>query len=82
MVDNKRLGTFYMIPSLSVVLLTTMVVLSLPDSEHLGSAHRTYTLSSRPAILHDYASGILHFPFGAAFHTVCLHLFTSLFFKG
>jgi len=81
MVGNKRLGTFYMIPSLSVVLPTTIVALSLPYSEHLGSAHGTYTLSSRPAVLHDYASGILHFSFGAAFHTVCLHLFTSLFIK-
>jgi hypothetical protein len=36
-------------------------------------------LSGRPAVLHDYASGILHFSFGAAFHAVCLHLFTSLF---
>jgi len=52
-----------------------------PYSEHLGPAYGTYALSGRPAVLHDYASGILHFPFGAAFHTVCLHLFTSLFIK-
>jgi len=58
-----------------------ILALSLPYSEHLGPAYGTYALSSRPAILHDYASGILHFPFGAALHTVCLHLFTSLFIK-
>jgi hypothetical protein len=52
-----------------------------PYSEHLGPAYGTYALSGRPAVLHDYASGILHFPFGAAFHAVCLHLFTSLFLK-
>jgi hypothetical protein len=69
-------------PSLSVILLITILALSLPYSEHFGSAYGAYALSGRPAILHDYASGILHFPFGAAFHTVCLHQFTSLFFKG
>jgi hypothetical protein len=53
-----------------------------PYSEHLGPAYGTYALGGRPAVLHDYASGILHFPFGAAFHTVSLHLFTSLFLKG
>jgi len=52
-----------------------------PYSEHLGPAYGTYALSGRPAVLHDYASGILHFPFGTAFHAVCLHLFTSLFVK-
>jgi hypothetical protein len=50
--------------------------------EHLGPTYGTHTLSGRPAILHDYASGVLHFSLGAALHTVCLHLFTSLFFKG
>jgi hypothetical protein len=52
-----------------------------PYSEHLGPAHGTYALSGRPAVLHDYASGILHFSLGAALHAVCLHLFTSLFVK-
>jgi hypothetical protein len=52
-----------------------------PYSEHLGPAYGTCALSGRPAVLHDYASGIPHFPFGAALHTVCLHLFTSLFVK-
>ena len=53
-----------------------------PYSEHFGPAYGTYALSGRPAVLHDYAPGILHFPFSAAFHAVCLHLFTSLFIKG
>jgi hypothetical protein len=39
-------------------------------------------LSGRPAVLHDYGSGILHLSLGSALHTVCLHLFTSLFVKG
>jgi hypothetical protein len=50
-------------------------------SEHFGPAHGTYALSGRPAVLHDYAFGVLHFPFGTAFHTVRLHMFTSLFIK-
>ena len=51
-------------------------------SEHLGPTYGTHTLSSRPAVLHDYGSGILHLSLGSALHTVCLHLFTSLFVKG
>jgi hypothetical protein len=53
----------------------------LPYSEHLGPTYGTCALSGRPAVLHDYASGIPHFPFGTALHAVCLHLFTSLFIK-
>jgi hypothetical protein len=53
-----------------------------PYSEHLGPAHGTCALSGWPAVLHDYALGIPHLPLGTALHTVCLHLFTSLFFKG
>jgi len=52
-----------------------------PYSEHLGPTYGTYALSGRPAVLHDYASGILHFSLSAALHAVCLHLFTSLFVK-
>jgi len=73
--------SFVRIPSLSVVLPPMILALCLPYSEHLGPAYGTYALSGRPAVLHDYASSILHFPFGAAFHAVCLHLFTSLFIK-
>ena len=51
-------------------------------SEHLGPAYGTHTLSGRPAVLHDYGSGVLHLSLGSALHTVCLHLFTSLFVKG
>ena len=54
----------------------------LPYPEHLGPAYGTYALSSRPAVLHDYVSGVLHLSLGAALHTVCLHMFTSLFVKG
>jgi len=51
-------------------------------SEHLGPTYGTHTLSSRPTILHGYVSGIPHLSLGPALHTVCLHLFTSLFLKG
>ena len=53
--------------------------LCLPNPEHLGSACWAYTLSCRFAILHGDGPGILHFPFGTTFHTVCLHWSTSLF---
>ena len=51
--------------------------LTLSDSEHLSPTRRAYALSGRLTILHSYGPGILHFSFGAALHTVCLHLFTS-----
>ncbi len=53
--------------------------LALSYSEHLGATCGAHTLSCRLAIFHGYALSILHFPFGTAFHTVCLHLSTSLF---
>ena len=54
--------------------------LTLADSEHLGSAHRAHALSCWPAIFHGDPSSVLHFPFGTALHTVCLHL-TLLFLE-
>ena len=59
----------------SVVLTPT--VSALPYPEHLSAACRAYTLSRRLAVLHGYRLGVLHFPFGSAFHTVCLHLSAS-----
>jgi len=53
--------------------------LTLPNSEHLSSTRRAYTLSGRLTILHSYGPGIPHFPFGTALHTVCLHWLTSFF---
>ena len=53
--------------------------LPLPDSEHLSTACRAYTLSCWFAILHSYGPGIPHFPFGTALHTICLHWLTSFF---
>jgi len=47
--------------------------LTLPYPEHLSATRRAYTLSRWPTILHDHGFGILHFLFGTAFHTVCLH---------
>ena len=52
---------------------------ALSDSEHLSTTYRAYTLSRWPPVLHGYGFGILHFPLSPAFHTICLHLFTSLF---
>ena len=53
--------------------------LTLSDSEHLSTTRRAYTLSCWFTILHSYGPGILHFPFGTALHTVCLHWLTSFF---
>ena len=69
----KRPGTCSQIPSLSSNPKLTISVLTLSDSKHLSAAYRAYTLGSGLAILHDYAPGVLHFPFGTALHAVCLH---------
>ena len=53
--------------------------LALTDPKHLGPTCGTYTLSCWFTILHGYGLGVLHFPFGTAFHTVCLHYLTSTF---
>jgi len=53
--------------------------LTLAYLEHLGAAYRANPLRCRPAVLHSYRPGILHFPLGATLHTITLHLFTSLF---
>ena len=79
---NERRGIIKKTPRLSVVIPPSILALSFPYSEHLGPAYGTYALSSRPAVLHGYASGIFHIPLGSAFHAVRLHLFTSLFIKG
>jgi len=63
----------------SLLILTPAIsALTLADSEHLSPTYGTHALCGWLTILHDYALGILHFSFGAAFHTVRLHLFTSL----
>jgi len=67
-------------PALLGLLGYVGVALTLANFEHLGSAHRAHTLSCRPAIFHGYPSSVLHFPFGTALHTVCLHL-TLLFLE-
>jgi len=64
----------------SLLILTPAIsALTFADSEHLSPTRGAHTLCGWPTILHGYALGILHFLFGAAFHTVRLHLFTSLF---
>ncbi len=52
--------------------------LTLSYSEHLGPTCRTYALSRWFAILHRYALGILHVPFGTALHAIRFHFLTSL----
>jgi hypothetical protein len=77
---NQRLGILvYRYPAFPVILLPAVLALTLSYSEHLGPAYGTHALSGRPAVLHDDASGILHFSLGTTLHAVCLHLFTSLF---
>ena len=58
----------------SIVPVATLSALTLPDSKHIGAAYGTYTLSRRLTVLHSYGLGVLHFPFGATFHTVCISL--------
>ena len=53
--------------------MPAVVALTLANSEHLGAAYGASTLGCRLIVLHGYALGIFHFPFGAAFHAVCLH---------
>lgn len=64
-------------PALRGNLIPT--ILTLPDSKHLSATYGTDTLSCWPTILHGYDPGVLHFPFGTTFHTVCLHWTTSPF---
>ncbi len=57
----------------AIRLIKRFIILTLSDSEHLGTTYGTHTLSCRFAILESYGSGVFHFPFGTAFHTVGLH---------
>ena len=54
-------------------------ILALPYSEHLGATYGAHPLSCRPAVLHSYALGVPHFPFGPAFDTIGLHWVYLLF---
>ncbi len=64
-------------PALLLIPTTITLTSTFPYPEHLSTACGTHPLSCGLTILHGYALGILHFPFGAAFHTVRLHLSTS-----
>ena len=61
------------------IMISTVSILALPYPEHFGPTYGAHTLSSWLTILHGYALGIFHFPFSAAFDTICLHESTSLF---
>lgn len=58
-----------------------LLVLSLPDSEHLGTALRADTLSRRLLVLHGDFLGILDFNLFPAFHAIRSHIYTSLLIK-
>jgi hypothetical protein len=47
--------------------------LAFPDFEHLGAANRAGSLGGWLAVFHFDGCRILHFPLGAAFHTIRLH---------
>ena len=53
--------------------------LTLPDPEHFRATCWAYTLGCWSSVLHCYGFSVLHFPFGTAFHTVCLHFVHLLF---
>ena len=53
--------------------ISNNLVLAFSYSKHLGATCGTNTLGCRLAILHGDSLAILHFPFSATFHTVCLH---------
>jgi len=61
-------------------LILVLVISALTDSKHFSPAYGTDALSRRLSILHGYSLGILHFSLGPAFHTVRLHLFSSLLY--
>jgi len=60
-------------PASPLIIIPTISALTLAYSEHLGAAYRAHTLSCRLSILHGYALGIFHLPFGTAFNAICLH---------
>ena len=64
-------------PALPLILTPEIAVLTLSYSEHLGPTYGAHPLSCRLTIFHGYALSVLHFPFGSAFHPVCLHQYTS-----
>ena len=57
-----------------MALIPVLLGLGFAYSEDFGAAGRAQALSCRLTILHGYALGVLHFPFSAAFHAVCLHI--------
>jgi hypothetical protein len=73
--ENKKLGMWKYPAS----VISLVMYLALADFEHLGTAARANTLCGWLTIFHSDNLRIAHFPFGATFHTVCLHLYTSFF---
>jgi hypothetical protein len=75
---NPQTGSrvFLKIPSFG--FFQFFVYLAL-DPVHFGPALGTNTFYSGLTIVRFNTLGIAHLPFGAACHTICLHLHTSLF---
>jgi len=60
---------------------TSETQLALTYPEHLSPARWTHTLGRRFSVLHSDGLGILHYLLRLAFHTVCLHVFTSFLLR-
>jgi len=77
-VGNKEAERPY--PASTIILIPVISAVTLSNSKHLSPTYGAHTLSRWPAVLQSYGLGILHFPFGSALETVCLHQSTSLSF--
>ena len=80
MMDNKSWAPTRRYPASPLILIAPILTFTLAYPEHLGPTYRAYTLGCWPTILHDYSLSVLHFPFGPALHTICLHFSTSILF--
>ena len=67
-------------PASLAILIALILTFTLSYPEHLGPTDGAYPLSRRLTILHGYSLSVLHFPFGPALHTICLHFSTSVLF--
>jgi len=69
-------------PASLVILIAPILFFTLSYSEHLGPAYGAHTLGCWLTILHGYGLSVLHFPFGPALHTICLHCLYLSFCDG
>ena len=72
--NNRRAGCLlHEYPALSITWIPGISASTLPNPVHFSPTYRAHALSCWLPILHGYRLGVFHFPFGSAFHTVCLH---------